>query len=82
MYGWILVDPVDPLPEADAEFYVVQSEYYLTETERTLQLDRAAMTDEHPTMVVFNGSQGALAGDNALSIEVGDRARFYSSTPA
>ncbi len=78
MYGGILVDPAEPLPEADAEFYIVQSEYYLQGTEGEIQeLDRAALTDEHPTMVVFNGAKGALTGDNALSIRVGDRARFY-----
>ncbi len=79
MYGGILIDPVDPLPaEADAEFYVVQSEYYLTgEDGAVRELDRSAMTDEHPTMVVFNGAKGALTGDNALKIDVGDRARFY-----
>jgi nitrite reductase (NO-forming) len=78
MYGGILVDPVEPLPAADHEFYVVQSEFYTTGTEPGLvELDRAALTDEHPTMVVFNGAKGALAGDNALEIAVGDRARFY-----
>lgn len=78
MYGGILVDPVEPLPEADAEFYIVQSEYYLRGDDGAVQeLDRAALTDEHPTMVVFNGAKGALTGDNALTIRVGDRARFY-----
>ncbi len=78
MYGGILVDPATPLPAADAEFYVVQSEYYLTGAEDAVaELDRSAMTDESPTMVVFNGSKGALTGDNALSIDVGDRARIY-----
>ena len=78
MYGGILVDPVTPLPAADAEFYVVQSEYYLTGSEGEVQeLDRSALTDEHPTMVVFNGSREALTGDNALTIDVGDRARIY-----
>jgi nitrite reductase (NO-forming) len=78
MYGGILVDPAEPLPPADHEFYVVQSEFYTVGTEPGLvELDRAALTDEHPTMVVFNGAKGALAGDNALEIAVGDRARFY-----
>lgn len=78
MYGGILVDPETPLPAADKEFYVVQSEFYTTSTEAGLaDLDRAALTSEHPTMVVFNGAKGAIAGDNALQIDVGDRARFY-----
>lgn len=78
MYGGILVDPETPLPAPDKEFYVVQSEYYLTTTESgPYTMDRAAMTDEHPTMVVFNGAKGALTGDNALQMAVGDRARIY-----
>ncbi len=78
MYGGILVDPETPLPTPDKEFYIVQSEYYLTATDQgPYTQDRTAMTDEHPTMVVFNGAKGALTGDNALQIDVGDRARFY-----
>lgn len=77
MYGGILVDPADPLPEADKEFYVVQSEYYLTGDGPLVDLDRVSMSDENPSMVVFNGAKGALTGDNALQIDVGDRARFY-----
>ena len=30
MYGGILVDPADPLPEVEHELYMVQSEYYTT----------------------------------------------------
>ncbi|MDH3306932.1 MAG: plastocyanin/azurin family copper-binding protein [Acidimicrobiia bacterium] len=78
MYGGILIDPETPLPAADKEFYIVQSEYYLMDDgSDVMALDRGAMTMEHPTMVVFNGGKGALTGDNALEIAVGDRARFY-----
>ena len=78
MYGGILVDPETPLPQPDKEFYIVQSEYYLTAADSgPYTQDREAMTDEHPTMVVFNGAKGALTGDNALQMDVGDRARFY-----
>lgn len=78
MYGGILVDPETPLPPADHEFYVVQSEYYYTEGEDgSVVLDRQALTDEHPTAVVFNGAKGALTGDNALHIGIEERARFY-----
>ena len=77
MYGGILVDPAEPLPAADQEFYMVQSEYYTTGDGTLVELDRNALTDEDPTMVVFNGAKGALSGDNALQISVGERARFY-----
>jgi plastocyanin len=35
------------------------------------------VTDETPTFVVFNGAVGALAGDNALQMQVGEKARIY-----
>jgi nitrite reductase (NO-forming) len=78
MYGGILVDPAEPLPAVDHEWYIVQSEYYTSSTETGLvETDRAAVTAEHPTMVVFNGAKGALAGANAPVMQVGERARIY-----
>ena len=78
MYGGILIDPAVPLPDVDHEWYVVQSEFYTDSTEPGLvATDRAAITAEHPTMVVFNGAKGALAGENALVMQVGERARIY-----
>ena len=74
MFGGILVDPETPLPEVDHEWYVTQSEYYTTDSG---EFDREGVTAEHPTHVVFNGARGAIAGDNALAMNVGDRARIY-----
>jgi nitrite reductase (NO-forming) len=78
MFGGILVDPEIPLAPVDHEWYMVQSEYYTDSTEAgVVGFDREAVTDEHPTFVVFNGAVGALAGDNALGMSVGERARIY-----
>jgi nitrite reductase (NO-forming) len=78
MYGGILVDPAEPLPAVEKELYIVQSEYYTTSTEPGLtETDRVALTDENPTMVVFNGAKGALTGENSPRIAVGDTARIY-----
>jgi nitrite reductase (NO-forming) len=78
MYGGILVDPAEPLPAVDHEWYIVQSEFYTTSTEPGLvETDRTAITDEHPSMVVFNGAKGALTGANAPVMQVGERARIY-----
>jgi nitrite reductase (NO-forming) len=78
MYGGILVDPAEPLHEVEHEWYIVQSEFYTTSTEPGLvETDRAAVTAEHPTMVVFNGAKGAIAGENALQMQVGERGRIY-----
>jgi nitrite reductase (NO-forming) len=78
MFGGILVDPEVPLPKVDHEWYVVQSEYYTDADEEGLVgTDRESITNEEPTFVVFNGTRGALTGDNALGMQVGERARFY-----
>ncbi len=77
MYGGILVEPETPLPSVEHEWYMVQSEYYTTGTEGTVALDRQAVTDEDPTYVVFNGAVGAIAGDNALQMAVGETGRIY-----
>lgn len=78
MYGGILVEPETPLPAVDHEWYIVQSEFYTTGTEPGLvELDREAVTDEDPSYVVFNGATGAIAGDNALQMSVGEKSRIY-----
>ncbi|MEX2550278.1 MAG: plastocyanin/azurin family copper-binding protein [Nitriliruptoraceae bacterium] len=78
MVGGILVDPAEPLPDVDHEWYIVQSEYYLADDGEDVRgLDRASLTDEDPSHVVFNGAVGALTGDNALGMAVGERARIY-----
>jgi nitrite reductase (NO-forming) len=78
MFGGILVDPAEPLPDVDHEWYMVQSEYYAPgEGAGVRELDRIAVSEERPSHVVFNGAVGALVDDNALRMEVGDRARIY-----
>ncbi|HEU4319139.1 MAG TPA: plastocyanin/azurin family copper-binding protein [Acidimicrobiia bacterium] len=78
MYGGILVDPETPLPTVEHEWYMVQSEYYTASKDPgVVEFDRQAVTDESPTYVVFNGAVGALAGDNALTMTTGEKARIY-----
>jgi nitrite reductase (NO-forming) len=78
MYGGILVDPATALPTVDHELYMVQSEYYTaTGADGSLTTDRAAVTNETPSYVVFNGAVGALTGDNAPHINVGESMRIY-----
>ena len=78
MVGGILVDPESPLPEVDHEWYVVQSEYYTAGKEPgVVDFDREAVTNETPTFVVFNGAVGAIAGEHALQMNVGERSRIY-----
>ena len=80
MYGLILVEPPEGLPKVDKEFYVMQGDFY-TEGKhgeaglQAFSLEKAI--DEHPTYVVFNGSEGALTGDNALTAKAGETIRMY-----
>lgn len=80
MYGLILVEPPEGLPPADREYYVMQGDFYTQGRygDPGLQaFDMAKSIDEHPTYVLFNGSVGALVGDNALTANVGETVRLY-----
>lgn len=79
MYGMFIVDPETPLPPVDHEWSVMQSEWYLADptSDGKAALDRDRLMVEHPTYVTFNGHVGALTDDNALQMQVGERARFY-----
>ncbi|CAN5697246.1 hypothetical protein BH24CHL5_BH24CHL5_06160 [soil metagenome] len=78
MSGGILVDPAVHLPAVEHELYMVQSEYYTTDPAAgPLTTDRGAITIEHPEFVVFNGAVGALTGDSAPRIGVGETMRIY-----
>ena len=79
MYGLILVEPKEGLPKVDREFYVMQSEFYAKAGKpgqpHTLDMEKGI--DERPTHVVFNGSVGAMTGDNALKAKVGESIRLF-----
>ena len=80
MYGLIVVEPPQGLPAVDHEFYVMQGDFYLDgdRTEAGLHdFAMQAMTDEHPSHVVFNGSVGALTGANSLKAKVGEKVRIF-----
>jgi nitrite reductase (NO-forming) len=80
MYGLILVQPEEGLPPVDREYYVMQSEFYTKGAygEGGLQpFDMDKALREEPDYVVFNGSVGALAGDNAAPAQVGETVRLY-----
>ena len=80
MFGLIVVEPAGGLPAVDHEYYVMQSEFYLT-GERgqpgLQQMSDTKMLDENPDYVVFNGAVGALTGDHALQAKTGDTVRIF-----
>lgn len=79
MYGMFIVDPETPLPSADHEWAVIQSEWYVDEPDDQgfAMYNRDLVVDEEPRYVTFNGQVGALTGDNALTMKVGERSRIY-----
>lgn len=78
MYGLILVEPEEGLPNVDHEFYVMQGEFYSAGAlgRKGLQLfDAQAMLDGKPQYVVFNGKVGSIT--DAMDVSVGDTVRLY-----
>ena len=81
MYGLILVEPEEGLPEVDHEFYVMQGEIYTEQpfgTAGHLTFSHEKALDEDPEYYVFNGAAGALTLDEyAMRAEVGDTVRIF-----
>ncbi len=80
MYGLILVEPKEGLPEVDKEFYVCQGDFYTKGSygESGLQpFDMEKALDENPDYVVFNGKVGAISGENSLKAKVGETVRLF-----
>ncbi len=94
-YGVVVVEPKEGYPtdaEVDREYVLVQSEFYLKESETPAHegdqtqfteagkplydIDFDAAMRKQPLLVVFNGHQRSLI-DSPLAAEVGDRVRFY-----
>lgn len=80
MYGLILVEPEEGLPEVDREFYVMQGELYTNEAFGSTGLlteNIEALLDENPEYLVFNGAVGALTEELPLRANVGETVRIY-----
>jgi nitrite reductase (NO-forming) len=80
MYGLILVEPEEGLPEVDREFYVMQGEIYTNEAFGSTGLlteSVDALLDENPEYLVFNGAVGALTAQKPLKADVGETVRIF-----
>lgn len=80
MYGLILVEPPGGLPPVDKEFYVMQGDFYTSGKYRekgAQGFDMQKAVDENPTYVVFNGAEGSLVGDKALTAKAGETVRIF-----
>jgi nitrite reductase (NO-forming) len=77
MYGAMVVDPVQPLPPADASYVLVQSEWYTRQLrEGLLAGDIAKMQAGTPDYVAFNGIAFQYR-DHPLAAKAGQRIRLY-----
>jgi nitrite reductase (NO-forming) len=64
----------------DHEYYVMQGDFYTVGKYREKgdqPFDMQKAIDENPTYVLFNGSEGALTGDQALQAKTGETVRLY-----
>ncbi|HVN42928.1 MAG TPA: copper-containing nitrite reductase [Steroidobacteraceae bacterium] len=80
MYGLMLVEPPQGLPKVDHEYYIMQGDFYTTGKyrEKGLQaFDMQKAIEERPTYVLFNGAEGALVGEHALTAKVGEHVRLF-----
>ncbi len=80
MYGLILVEPPEGLPPVDHEYYVMQGDFYTTGKYREKghqPFDMEKAIDERPTYVLFNGAEGALTGERALTAKTNETVRIF-----
>jgi nitrite reductase (NO-forming) len=80
MYGLLLVEPPEGLSPVDHEYYVMQGDFYTTGKYREKghqPFDMEKAIDEHPTYVLFNGKEGSLTGDNALTAKTDQKVRLF-----
>ncbi|MCA9000382.1 MAG: nitrite reductase, copper-containing [Planctomycetes bacterium] len=80
MYGLIQVEPKEGLKKVDKEYYLMQGDFYTEgaygeEGLQAFNMEKAL--EENPDYVLFNGSVGALVGDNAITANVGETVRLY-----
>jgi nitrite reductase (NO-forming) len=85
MFGMILVEPKDGLPEVDREFYFGQHELYTDKDageKGQHKLDMDAMKAEDPTYVLLNGEKYAITpdGHGAVSAKTGEKVRVFMVT--
>lgn len=82
MFGLVLVEPEEGLPDVDHEFYIGQHELYTNgktgqEGHHEFDFDRMAMED--PTYVLMNGEKHAISpGKYAeMNVKTGETARIF-----
>lgn len=80
MYGLILVEPPQGLPKVDHEYYVMQGDFYTSGKYRekgAQAFDMEKAIEERPTYVLFNGAEGALTGERAITARTNETVRLF-----
>jgi len=80
MYGLILVEPPEGLSKVDHEYYVMQGDFYTTGKYRekgNQPFDMEKAIDERPTYVLFNGSEGSMTGERAMTAKTNENVRMF-----
>ncbi|MFC7098918.1 copper-containing nitrite reductase [Halobaculum marinum] len=85
MFGMILVEPEEGLPEVDREFYFGQHELYTDKAageKGRHSFDMEAMKAEDPTYVLLNGQKYAITPDGfgTPTAKTGETARVFMVT--
>lgn len=80
MYGLILVEPENGLPEVDREYYVMQGEFYTKGSfgqagYHPFSMEKALK--EEAEYVLFNGTVGSLTEEHSLKAQVGETVRIF-----
>lgn len=76
MFGMVIVEPAEGLPPVDAEFALVQSEWYLGPQGEVTDLAKAMAAAPAPDLVVFNGVANQYQ-EAPLQVGTNDRVRLF-----
>jgi len=76
MYGMVIVEPTGGFKPVDAEFALVQSEWYIGPQGQPTDLAKASTGNPAPDFVVFNGVANQYK-DNPLKVPTGGTVRFF-----
>ncbi|HNP86612.1 MAG TPA: multicopper oxidase domain-containing protein [Kouleothrix sp.] len=76
MYGMVIVEPREGLPQVSHEFALVQSEWYLGPQGQPASLTKASASAPAPDYVVFNGVANQYK-DNPIKVDTGKTVRVF-----
>ncbi len=76
MFGMVIVEPEEGLPEVDHEFFLVQNEWYLGPQGEVSSLQKADQPAPAPDFVMFNGVAFQYL-DRPIEVPTGDTVRLY-----